>query len=70
MKEDKDDDRQLRDGLKNKLKECLRSINPGYDANDSSAFGEFVQLYYDYHRELELRNPPREHLLKQFNAAL
>lgn len=49
-KEGRDDDRDLPEILRNKLKECLRAINPGYDANESTAFSEFVQLYYDYHR--------------------
>jgi len=48
VKESKDDDHSVSENLKNKLKECLRGINPGYDADESSAFGEFVQLYYEY----------------------
>ena len=70
VKEHKDEDHKLPDNLLNKLKECLRGINPGYNADDSSAFGEFVSLYYEYHRDLKLGNPERQHLLKQFNMAI
>jgi hypothetical protein len=64
--ESKEDDREIRENIKNKIRDCLKAINPGYDANESSAYSEFIELYYIYEKDnqLQLKNPNPEILLE------